>query len=139
VEIHINWFAVLLATVASLILAKAWYSEKAFGGAWRGLTGVTPGNSKKAGKKPMVITLFANIVTVLAFATMIYVSSIFFKNTSVWHALLIGSMAWLAFSATTLMTHNAFEQKRQRLTLINGGYQLVLFLIIAFIIGWLGV
>lgn len=137
-EIHINWSAVVLATVVSLILAKAWYSEKAFGDAWRRLTGITFADSKKVGKKPMIITLFANIVTVVALAAIIYIGSVFFKNTSIWYALLDGFVAWLAFSATTLATHNAFEQKRQKLTFINNGYQLALFLLTALIIGWLG-
>lgn len=138
-EIQINWFAVTLAILASLILAKFWYSEKAFGDTWRGLTGITPAGSKKAGKRPMVITLFANITTVLALAAMIYIGSVFSKNTSIRYALFDGFVAWLAFSATTLTAHNAFEQKRQKLTLVNAGYQLALFLTTAFIIGWLGV
>ena len=38
-------------------------------------------------------------------------------------------------SATTLITHNAFEQKPTKLTWINNGYQLVLFLSMSLIIG----
>jgi len=138
-EIHINLLAVLLALVISMVLAKIWYHEKVFGGAWRRVSGITPADSKKAGKKPIIITLFANIVTVVALSAMIYISSVFFKDTSVWHAILSGIVAWLAFSATTLITHNAFEQKPQKLTLINNGYQLTLFLVVALIIGWFGV
>ncbi|HTH72264.1 MAG TPA: DUF1761 domain-containing protein [Candidatus Pristimantibacillus sp.] len=138
-NVEINWLAVFVATIASMILAKTWFREKTFGTAWRQLTGITPADSKKAGKTPIIITLFANIITVIALAAMIYVSSVFFKNSSIWHALLDGFAAWLAFSATTLVTHNAFEQKKPRLTLINNGYQLVLFLLVALIIGWFGV
>jgi hypothetical protein len=139
VEIHINWLAVLVATVVSLILAKVWYSNVAFGETWRKLTGITPADSKKVGRKPMTITLFANIVTVVVLSAMIYVGFVYFEDASVWRALVIGFTAWLAFSVTTLVTHNAFEQKQLKLTLINGGYQLTLFLVVAFIIGWLGV
>lgn len=138
-DIRINWWAVLLATVASLVLAKTWYDERTFGKAWRELTGITPSDSKKGGVKPMIITLFSNIVTVLALAAMIYVSSVFFKNASVGHALSIGFVAWLAFSATTLATHNAFEQKPSKLTLINSGYQLALFVLVSLVIGLFGV
>ncbi len=45
--------------------------------------------------------------------------------------------AWLAFSATTLLQHNAFELKPPKLTLINSSYQLVLFLAMALVIGLL--
>lgn len=137
-DIKINWIAVLLATTASMALAKVWFNDKVFGNSWRKLTGITPADSKKAGKKPITLTLFANIITVITLAAMIYVSSVFFNNASIWHALLNGLIAWLAFSATTLITHNAFEQKSPQLTRINNGYQFAFFMVTALIIGWLG-
>jgi methionine-rich copper-binding protein CopC len=127
-EININWIAVIVAIVASMVLAKVWFHQKVFGGAWRKLTGISPADSKKVGKKPITITLFANILTVVVLAVMI-------GNSSLGTALWIGFVAWAAFSATTLVTHNAFEQKPAKLTAINNGYQLVLFLIVTFILG----
>jgi hypothetical protein len=128
-----------VALAASMVLAKTWFTPKTFGNPWRKYTGITPADSKKAGTKPIILTLFANIVTVIALAAVIAVCAAFFQNNSVWLALVVGFIAWLAFSATTLATHNAFEQKPQKLTLINNGYQLALFLIISLIIGWFGV
>lgn len=137
-NVHINWLAAVVALVASMVLAKTWFTPKTFGNQWRKYTGITPADSKKAGKKPILLTLFANIVTVIVLAAAISISSVFFQNNSVWLALLVGFATWLAFSATTLATHNAFEQKPQKLTLINNGYQLVLFLVTSAIIGWFG-
>jgi uncharacterized membrane protein len=137
-NMHINWLAVVIALVASMVLAKTWFTPKTFGNQWRKYTGITPADSKKAGKGPIVLTLFANIVTVIALAALINICSSFFQDSSVWLALLVGFVAWLAFSATTLATHNAFEQKSQQLTLINNGYQLALFLVVSVIIGWFG-
>jgi len=138
-NIDINWLAVTVALAASMILAKTWFTPKTFGNQWRTYTGITPADSKKAGKKPITLTLFANIITVIALAITIDIGFVFFQNSSVWLAMLIGFVAWLAFSATTLATHNAFEQKPSKLTLINNGYQLALFLIISIIIGGFGV
>lgn len=135
-SVHVNWLAVLIAVIASMVLAKTWFTPKTFGNPWRKYTGITPADSKKAGKKPILLTLLANIVTVIILATLINVCAIFFQDGSTLFALLVGFIAWLAFSATTLATHNAFEQKPQKLTLINNGYQLALFLIISLIIGW---
>lgn len=56
-------------------------------------------------------------------------------NGSVWLALLAGFAAWLAFSASTLIQHNAFELEPPRLTVLNSAYQLVLFLGMALTIG----
>lgn len=137
-DIEINWFAVIVATVLSLVLARTWYAEFAFGKPWRELTGITPADSKKAGNTPMIITLFANIFTVIVLAALLSISSSFFGIESVWFALFVSFIAWLAFSATTLATHNAFEQKRQKLTTINNGYQLAFFLLVALVIGMFG-
>lgn len=138
-SIQINWVAAFVALVASMVLAKTWFTPATFGTAWRRYTGITPADSKKAGKGPIILTLFANILTVVSLAAAISICSIFFQNDSVLLALAVGVVAWLAFSATTLATHNAFEQKPRRLTLINNGYQLALFVIVSAIIGWFGV
>src|ERR1044072_3130129 len=113
-NVQINWLAAVVALVASMVLAKTWFTPKTFGNQWRKYTGITPADSKKAGKKPIILTLFANIVTAIAMAVAISISSEFFQTTSVWLALLVGCVTWLAFSATTLATHNAFEQKPQK-------------------------
>lgn len=137
-NIHINWLAAIVALIASMVLAKTWFTPKTFGNPWRKYTGITPADSKKAGKKPIILTLFANAITVIVMAGAISISAAYFQSNSIWLALLVGFAVWLAFSATTLTTHNAFEQKPQKLTLINNGYQLALFLIISAIIGWFG-
>lgn len=137
-EININWLAVVLAVVVSMIAAGTWYRKSTFGPAWRQLTGISEKDSQKAGKTPMILVLIANIITAVVLAAAISISAAFFKNDSVWLALTVGFASWLAFSATTLVTHNAFEQKAPKLTLINNGYQLLLFLVIALIIGLFG-
>lgn len=87
----------------------------------------------------MFILLLTNLVAATALAGLIYISSHFFENYTVWFALLIGVATSLAFSATTLMAHNGFELKSKKLTLINCSYQLVLFLSMSFAIGLFGV
>jgi len=136
--IAINWLAVVLATVVGMIAAKTWFTPVTFGPTWRQLTGITEKDSQKAGKTPILIVLVANFITAIVLTAAISISSTYFENNSLWHALLIGFVTWLAFSATTLTTHNIFEQKSQKLTLINNGYQLVLFLIMALVIGLIG-
>ena len=138
-EISINWLAVALSTVVGMAVAMIWYSDWGlFGKAWRRWTGVTEEDSKKAGKTPFVLLLVANAITAIALEIGIAILAGYFKSNSVWLALLVGFAAWLGFSATTLLQHNMFEQKPPRLTLINNGYQLVLFLGMALVVGLLG-
>lgn len=58
-------------------------------------------------------------------------------NESVGMKMLVGLGAWLAFSASTLLQHNTFELKPPMPTIINTGYQLVMFLAMAVVIGLL--
>ena len=137
-DIHINWIAITVAVIVSLVLAKTWYTEKLFGAPWRKLTGVTPADSKRSGNRPIILTLFANVVTAWALAVLIAMSAKVFGGASVLQAVGVSVVAWLAFSATTLLTHNAFERKPDRLTRINNGYQLLLFVLIGLVIGIFG-
>lgn len=134
---EISWLGTVLAIVVGMAVAGAWYSKKGFGIVWWELTGIAPEQSKKASRRNMVQLLIANSVTAVGLAVGIGIASKAFGNDSVWLALLIGFVAWLTFSATTLLQHNAFELKPPKLTLINSSYQLVLFLTMALVIGLL--
>ena len=136
-EFTFSWLAAAAATVVGMIIAGIWYT-KAFGDAWIKLTGVTKEDSKKAGKTPMVILLVTNFVFAAALTASIAVATEFFKDNSVWLALVVGFAMWLGFSATTLLQHNSFELKPVKLTLINNGYQLALFLGMALVISLVG-
>lgn len=136
----INWPTTVLATVlaiaAGMVVAGVWYG-KVFVAIWWRLTGITPEQSKQASRRNMVQLLIANSVTAAGLAAGIETTWAAFGDDSVWLALLVGLVAWLTFSATTLLQHNAFELKPPKLTLLNCAYQLVLFLAMALVIGLL--
>ena len=138
-ELEINWLGVVLATIVSMLVAVVWYNDLVVGKPWRKLTGVTEKDSQKAGNTPMVIVLIANILTAIALAAAISITAAFFNDDSILLALAVGFMTWLAFSATTLITHNTFEMKPMKLTNINNGFQLLLFLSMSLVIGIVGV
>lgn len=131
---QINWLGVLLALVAGMIVVGVWYG-KLFVATWWNLTGITPQQSRAARKRNMAQLLVANAVTVVGLAIAIEVATMATQGHSVWLALLVGAMAWLTFSATTLLQHNAFELKPPQLTIINSAYQLTLFLAMSLVIG----
>jgi CBS domain containing-hemolysin-like protein len=134
-ELDINWLAVALATVASMIVAGVWYQDFAFGLPWKKMTKIDAKRAEKAGNTPMVVVLVVNLFTVIVLAAAISIVATHFGNSSVWLALATSVVIWLAFSATTLLTHNMFEQKPLKLTAINNGYQLAMFTVMALIIG----
>jgi CBS domain containing-hemolysin-like protein len=134
-ELDINWLAVALATVASMIVAGVWYQDFAFGMPWKKLTKIDAKRAEKAGNTPMVVVLVVNFFTAVVLAAAIFIVATHSGNSSVWLALATSVVIWLAFSATTLLTHNMFEQKPLKLTAINNGYQLAMFTVMALIIG----
>ena len=103
----------------------------------RQLTGVTPERSKPARVRNMTQLFIAVSLTALGLALAIGITAEATGNDSVWIALLVGLASWLALSASTLLQHNAFELKPARLTIINAGYQLVLFLVMSLVLGLL--
>lgn len=136
-KIDINWLAVVLATVASMVIAGAWYADFAFGKPWKKLTRVDTKKAEQTVKTSMTVVLIINFLTAVVIAAAVSVVSNYFGNSSVWVSLVTGLVLWLAFSAPTLLTHNMFEQKPMKLTNINNGYQLALFAVMALIIGLL--
>ena len=133
----VNWLGVFLALIAGMIVAFIWYQKGFIANAWEKLTGVTPERSKPVRTRNMIQLLIANGVTAIGLTVGISITSEATGNDSVWVALLVGLAAWLAFSATTLVQHNAFEMKPAKLTIINTGYQLALLLAMSLVIGLL--
>lgn len=131
---ELDWLAVVMATVVGMAVAGAWYG-KIFTTLWSTLTGVVAEDSKKASRRNMALLLVANAVTAVGLTVTIEVAWMAAGSDALWLALLVGFAAWLTFSATTLLQHNAFELKPVRLTLLNSAYQLVLFLGMALTIG----
>lgn len=134
---NINWLAVAAATAVGMVIACFWYG-KAFLGVWRELTGVTEADSKRAGKTPMVVLLVCVTGTAIALTAACDVTSTALGHNSIWLNVGVGLVTGLGFSLSTLLQHNAFEQKPTRLTVINSAYQLVLFGGMAMTIGLLG-
>ncbi|GLZ78492.1 hypothetical protein Afil01_32990 [Actinorhabdospora filicis] len=132
----IDWLGTVPAIVVGMAVAGVWYG-KVFLALWWRLTGITPAESKSASRRNMIQLLIANGVTAVGLTVGDGIASAALDDDSVWPALLVGGVAWLAFSATTLLQHNAFELKPARLTVLNCAYQLVLFLSMALVIGLL--
>lgn len=131
---ELDGLAIVAATVVGMVVAGVWYG-KAFITLWSTLTGVAAEDSQKASRRNMALLLVANGVTAVGLTAGIEVASMAVGKDSVWLALLVGFAAWLAFSASTLIQHNAFELKPPQLTVLNSAYQLVLFLGMALTIG----
>ncbi len=132
---EINWIGVLLAFVAGMAVAMAWYSKGPIADAWEGLTGITPEKSRPVRTRNLVLLAVSNAATTVGLAFAVGLTTAATGNDSAWLAVVVGFVIWLTLSASTLLQHNSFEQKPLKLTIINTGYQLALFLAITLVLG----
>ena len=62
-SVPVNYLAVLVATIAAMIVGAIWYSPSVFGTAWMKLSGITPDPTKKKGMtKPLILAGLSNLV-----------------------------------------------------------------------------
>jgi Protein of unknown function (DUF1761) len=125
--------ATLLATVLSFVLGGLWYGP-VFGKTWMRLVGVT----EAALRENFNPAKTYGITFVLAFLAS-YVFGMFLgENPSMALGLGAGAAAGIFWIAGSLWTNNLFERRPFALTVINGGYHVVKFVLIGLSFALLG-
>jgi len=126
----INFLAVFVAAIASMILGFLWYSPILFAGPWMRLMGVDPNDKAKLAEmqkgagKLYGLSFIASLVSAVVLGKIIDVTSV---NT-ILYGMKIGFAVWLGFVATVQLTGALFGKQPIKLFLINTGYQLVCYL-----------
>jgi len=132
--LEVNWLAIGLASLSTLVIGSLWYAPKAFGSTWEELARI----DKEHQAKPVVtiLTAFvAGIVTAYVLAHLIYLSHAFFKNSLLQDAISTAFWVWLGLAACRFITHDSFEGRPRFLTLITIGHELLSLVVMAAIIG----
>lgn len=139
-NVDVNWLAVVLATISSMVVGSIWYSPKVFGSTWMKLAKINfdPAKRKEAWK-PILLTLVVSFITAYVLAHVAYLSNQFFGNSFLQDSLSTAFWMWLGFTAARFITHDAFEGRPARLTALNVSHELVTILIMGLIIGLFGV
>lgn len=135
-EVQINVWAVLLATASSMVVGSIWYSQAVFGKEWMKLANVKP--TGEAMWKPLATTLVVSLITAYVLAHVIFLSNEFFGNSFLQEAVTTSLWLWLGLTAARFITHDAFEGRRKKLTLINIGNEFTTLLVMGLIIGMFG-
>lgn len=140
-DVEVNYLAVLLAGASSMVVGSIWYARGVFGNTWAKLAKVDmdkPMDGKKMGLM-LGMTFLASLVTAFVLAHVTFLSNKFFGNSFLQDALTTAVWLWLGFTAARIFTHDLFEGRRKKLTLLNWGNELVTVLVMALIIGAMGV
>lgn len=138
-EVEINYLAVVLAMLSSMVVGSVWYARSVFGNTWMRLAKIDPPSNSKQMAKPMLITLVVSLITAYVLAHLSYLSYSFFEQSFLNSALTTAFWAWLGFTAARFLTHDAFEGRPEKLTLLNIGNEFVTIMLMGLIIGLIGV
>lgn len=134
-EVNINWLAVLAAALSSMLVGAIWYSEKAFMKQWARLAKVDMKKAEKGVGRTMGITFVLSLVTAYVLAHITFLTNVFFDNAYLFDALTASLWLWLGLVAARFITHDLFERRPGKLTLLTIAFELVTLLVMGFIIG----
>lgn len=139
--VEVNYVAVLFAALSTMLVGSVWYTPTVFGKVWMKLAKVKS-DKKMTGMqmtKLFGLTFLAALVSAYVLAHVAYLSNQFFGNTFLQDALSTGFWLWLGFTVARMLTHDLFEGRPGKLTLLNLGNEFVTVMIMALIIGLMGV
>ncbi len=139
--VEINWLAVLLATLASMVVGSVWYVPKVFGSIWMKLAKLTPKDMETGGWTPIAVSIATSAVTAFVLAHFTYLAYEFYATeySFLATALITSFWAWLGFVGLRFLTHDSFEGRPLALTVLNALHELVTLLAMATVIGLMGV
>lgn len=135
---EINYWAVIVAMLSTMVVGSIWYTPKVFGTRWAKLAKVDMNADKTALQAfmPIIVTVIVSFITawVLAGATTI-AWGFYGEGSYLVSALLTGIALWAGFTAARFITHDAFEGRPTSLTTLNIAHELVTVIVMSFIIG----
>ena len=140
-EIMINWWAVIVSAVVSIVIGSLWFGP-IFGKKWMEVMGVD--KATEAEKKEMmnnavmlyVLQFVLSIVTIYVLAH--YIAG-WQPQPGAWGGITNALWIWLGFIMPTLAGNAMWSGKTKRLArnmfLINAGYTFVLYVVFGAILG----
>jgi hypothetical protein len=139
-EVQVNFLAVVLAMLSSMVVGTVWYARGVFGNTWIKLAKIDMSKGKQSDVwKPIVLTAVVSLITAYVLAHVTYLAHRFFGNSYLSDALQTAFWLWLGLTAARFVTHDAFEGRPVKLTLLNQGNEFVTLMLMGLVIGLMGV
>lgn len=126
----VNYLAILAAVVAGMVTGAIWYG--AFAKPWMKAVGYT--EEPKPDPKIYIVAAIAQIILAWTFAVLFN----HFPDVDVFDGMLAAFFCWFGFCVAPMAVNHRFQSKGWDLTVIDGGYWLVVFVLQGAILGWLG-
>ena len=139
--VEVNYVAVLFAALSTMLVGSVWYTPAVFGKVWMKLAKVKSDKKMTGAQmtKLFGLTFLAALVSAYVLAHVAYLSNQFFGNTFLQDTLSTGFWLWFGFTVARILTHDLFEGRPGKLTVLNLGNEFVTVMVMALIIGLMGV
>lgn len=132
---EINYWAVILATLSSMIVGSIWYTPKVFGNYWMKASGVTPSGKASDAAGAIITTVIVSFITAWVLAGSAFIAWKFYGGGFLWVTIVTAIVLWAGFTAARFITHDAFDRRPSGLTMLNIAHELVTLVVMAVIIG----
>jgi hypothetical protein len=135
-QVEVNYFAVLLAAVSSMVIGSIWYAPKVFGNTWKKLVDLDDKKMRKNAPRAMAIAFAGSLITAYILAHFIFLSHKFFGNNYMQDAVTTALWLWLGLTAVRFIVHDAFEGRPTKLTMLNIANEFVTIIVMGIVIGF---
>jgi hypothetical protein len=133
----VNWLAVIVCVVVSMISGSLWYNPKTFFPTWWRGIGKTgePGMQGNMGMT-WALTILSSFIQAVAMSFMVdAMGSLMTGGVSAFTGAMIGFMLWLGFIAPTYLVNKLFAGYGLNIWAIEVGNHLVNFILFGAILG----
>jgi hypothetical protein len=135
----INVWAVIVATLSTMVVGSVWYTPKVFGNYWMRVAKVSMSGDSKDAIRPILITLVVSAISAWVLAGSAFIAHEFYGGSFLANTFVTGIILWAGFTAARFVTHDAFEGRPAGLTVLNCAHELVTVLVMCLVIGLFGV
>ncbi|GAB3603160.1 DUF1761 domain-containing protein [Microbacterium aureliae] len=132
---EINYWAVILATLSTMVVGTLWYSPKVFGTRWATLAKVDMDRPGATALWPIITTVIVSFISAWVLAGSTFIAWHFYGGGYLLAALGTAVILWAGFTAARIITHDAFEGRPTTLTVLNIAHEVVTVVVMALIIG----
>jgi len=129
-EIPINYWAVLVAAIAKMIVGAIWYSPPLFATPWRTLVNISEADMKASLGRAMAVDFIASLVMAFVLVHAVVYAGAATLGTGA----AVGFFNWLGFVAAVTIAQVTYERRPFRLFLINNGALLISLLVMGAIL-----
>lgn len=132
----LNWLAILVAAISTMILGFLWYSPLLFAKAWTREMGYDSNDKtkmdemRKSAGPAYAGSFVASLLSAFTLALILHG----LRAESLQFGMIAGFHIWLGFVATVQFTGALFTKQSMKLFAINTGYQLVCYLVMGAIL-----